>query len=556
LLLGLQASAAGQIRGVDSVEWMAADSDVIVRARFLDYSREGLEPLRHWWTLTVTVTETIRGPYAPGETVTIVVPSRVEGRIAESWPTLNEERLLFLANCEPLRDEHGRAVETRFRHAPRAGTWALSAQPGVGPVAFTMDFSRVGSWEALCEVVRRAAVHKAVPLKRDPGSFGEMMYFAFAAANDRVVKLWAPPESDLYRAQLAPPVGRGSPLHSYLLVPADDRLEQLAERWAREGPYKAQALDVLRYYQSPRTNRALERLLDDPAYEGFGDGKAAAWWHPVRAAAYPVLRRRGVPVPRAEIRMPHDARRPLSAARIAAVAAFAGSALLAASALGALVSRRRRRGTTEPASLPSEPAGVLRWAWRCVVLLLALGTLGCLLVIVRSYRRVDEIAYSTRQARYWVSSYRGCLQVVLLRNWPEAMPPSYATFDLAASSASPWEGGGVVVAKKVGWGSFRHVDGTQTARPGLPPSQYQSFYAPLWAVLLPVGLVPVIAALRLFGGRLRSRRWRRQRRCAACGYDLRGNARPERCPECGGLTASPRRLAPSEKLAARRSGCC
>jgi hypothetical protein len=332
-----------------------------------------------------------------------------------------------------------------------------------------------------------------------------------------------------------PPAGRSSPLHSYLLVPADDRLEQLAERWAREGPYKAQALDVLRYYQSPRTNRALERLLDDPAYEGFGDGKAAAWWHPIRAAAYPVLRRRGVPVRRAEISMPHDARWSLSAARVGAVAAFACSALLLASTLGALVSRRRRRAATKPAGVPAEPAGVLRWAWRCAVLLLTLVTLACLPLIVRSYRRVDEITYSTREARYWVSSYRGCLQVVLLRYWPEAMPPSYATFDLEASPASPWEDGGVVVAKKVSWGSFRHVEGTLTARPGVPPSQYQSFYVPLWAVSLPVGLVPVVAARRVFGGRLRRRRWRRRGRCGACGYDLRGASRPERCPECGGL---------------------
>jgi predicted Zn-ribbon and HTH transcriptional regulator len=165
--------------------------------------------------------------------------------------------------------------------------------------------------------------------------------------------------------------------------------------------------------------------------------------------------------------------------------------------------------------------------------LLALAATGILLLGVRSRWRVDEVAYSTPTARRWVSTYRGSLQVVSLGYWPEAMPPSYATFDLASAPASPWEDGGVVVAKKAGWGPFRHVDGTLAQRLWTRPRPYQSFHTPLWSVALLVGLLPLVSGARWAGRRLRTRTRRRQGRCLACGYDLRGNASPERCPECG-----------------------
>ncbi len=53
---------------------------------------------------------------------------------------------------------------------------------------------------------------------------------------------------------------------------------------------------------------------------------------------------------------------------------------------------------------------------------------------------------------------------------------------------------------------------------------------PLWMLMLAVGILPMLATIRLRRRALRHSRIRRGL-CFACGYDLR--ASPEACPECG-----------------------
>jgi hypothetical protein len=78
------------------------------------------------------------------------------------------------------------------------------------------------------------------------------------------------------------------------------------------------------------------------------------------------------------------------------------------------------------------------------------------------------------------------------------------------------------------WGGFKHgafaYFEAGHARPRVDAWQV---VVPLWAVVIPAAVLPVVWGWRW-------RRLRRRRRiglCPTCGYDLR--ATPDRCPECG-----------------------
>jgi hypothetical protein len=279
------------------------------------------------------------------------------------------------------------------------------------------------------------------------------------------------------------------------------------------------ALAVFGRSKSADNVTQVRTLLRNRELHSRGAGKAAVWHYPVRDRAYQTLRRWNIDVPPPPLAAPHDCYGPVRATSVVA-------ALGAAAAAGLLCAiLRRRRG----------PVVTRRLRPPSLAVICGLVTVGICLLWWRSRNVVDELMFSTPSARHWFSSYRGGVQFVSLRRWPEAVPLSYATFDLAACPHSPWEDGGVGVLQRWERASFRHVRGT-LAHPLGPPSQYQSLHIPLWAVALLAALAPVAELLRATRRRLCVRRWRLQQRCEACGYDLHGSS-GGRCPECG---SSPR----------------
>jgi hypothetical protein len=58
----------------------------------------------------------------------------------------------------------------------------------------------------------------------------------------------------------------------------------------------------------------------------------------------------------------------------------------------------------------------------------------------------------------------------------------------------------------------------------------QQFVFPAWSALIPLLILPILAAARLMRQRFAARRLQ-QDLCPSCGYDLR--ATPDGCPECG-----------------------
>ena len=83
------------------------------------------------------------------------------------------------------------------------------------------------------------------------------------------------------------------------------------------------------------------------------------------------------------------------------------------------------------------------------------------------------------------------------------------------------------VVQGTGFLGFGHASRTFPAAIG---GRATVISVPFWAVIVVTLALPLFALRR----RLRDRRWSREGRCRACGYDLR--ASPDRCPECGAVS--------------------
>src|SRR5688500_5678959 len=109
------------------------------------------------------------------------------------------------------------------------------------------------------------------------------------------------------------------------------------------------------------------------------------------------------------------------------------------------------------------------------------------------------------------------------RQWGlEAM--SAATDDVQPYPDAAFEEGTTLM---LSMGRFRLGRGTFPVGDTMAPPAFTAAAVPHWFVLLLTGL-PSVLWLR---ATVRRRRWARQGRCRACGYDLRSS--PDRCPECG-----------------------
>ncbi len=148
---------------------------------------------------------------------------------------------------------------------------------------------------------------------------------------------------------------------------------------------------------------------------------------------------------------------------------------------------------------------------KLVLTVMLVAGLGCVGVGVVSYFRgiPDDaiwIGASPDQARLQFAAIGGTFHVV------------YATpvekIDAAYRRSESGWGGFYVKTVPLGW---------------LRPVLARGGGAPFWA---PAFLLLAVSVPGLLAGPLRRRRWRRQGRCMACGYPLKGLPDP-RCPECG-----------------------
>jgi hypothetical protein len=202
LALVTSASAQPVFYKVKTLEWMAADSPLIVRASVLDFTRKPDVGSAVLDTIVVRVRETIKGVDRPYHTFEI--HNRVYRDDVPHWKETGEDLLIFFSD----RNENGdlpaypvtpRYVSTGVQAIVPFGPRVKPAVPQlVHPVCYTMDL-------------------------RDPTDPGEILARTREAV--RVPRAKPPRDHTVHWPQGAENIDR--------LVPVDGRLEAQAKLWAR-----------------------------------------------------------------------------------------------------------------------------------------------------------------------------------------------------------------------------------------------------------------------------------------------------------------------------------
>lgn len=496
----LAATATGpKAFGIDTIEAAVADSDAVVVATLGQLTHDPPEQIAGKARASLTVREVIKGQ-AGGE-VPLILPTFYVRSFVE-WRRQGGQRLVFLIRA-------GRAAwhpqDARYPLALRAPGWTLrppfgdGLQPGMAPpggspqssaeaaerpLALTVDLRTIATFEDACAAAREAATWPGPPAK------------GFAL-------LLLPAESELRR--------RWKFLeHEALRIPLDERAERAAQSWAPDAAYAAQVAMVLSEFPSDRNAAILTGLLADSRNIASGrPGKSVTWSYPVRGQARRALEQWGRAPRNARTNGPRDFYWLIHLWHVGLVVAGIGALA------GVGIIATRRRGVRLPV----------------VSILLAALCIALIYVAVVSRHVVHELTASAGDSRYWVSFYRGGLQLVRIKDWPGRQPLSYGRFDLATAPDSLWNEKDVYISDDDRVAGFRKLSGTMSG-------DARGATYPYGSVTVPTAFLAALAALwpgwcGLARVRDRARRRARVARgwCAACGYNLHGTA--DRCPECG-----------------------
>jgi hypothetical protein len=465
-------------RAIDTLEWMAAGSGVIVVAHLDSVFIES--PKINW--ASVRIDQTLKGTPAGAEFR--LRCDRVPAQQIRAWIDQHTPVLLFLS--------HFTADE--FSLTPSLGLdWRSAAIPLDGPATiYTLAPARltVTPAELLKTVREDIAWH-------DPG-------------ND--ILLIPPPD---IAAASGPGPLTGKPLEVVRLVaPRSAWYDRTLPRWlaSTDGRLRLAAVENVILYP-PSSQRAAEILtpfLNDPCSETRLLFAGYATVFPIRERAYQGLRLAGLnpAVPTVEVHslLYRTARVVLIALGIVALVA------------GWRMRQRRRRGLPRFMLAPGLVALGMVYVLFLIAALLWTGSffdVVCTLNIGRGNLREIRLSNAKIFAAYY-------------DDWP------YRISDVRLSRGGAQHGlppHALALGDEERWGPFRASTGTLDTwlDPTRKPSAYSVRSFPLLYALIPLAAIVAIDLLR----RLRAR-WRRRRLrglCPVCAYDLR--ATPDRCPECG-----------------------
>lgn len=256
--------------GMDSIEWLVADSDLVVvgSVTALERIRQESSAFTTTYLATVQIQETLKGPRA--RQVRIVCKSidggcreapraRGMGKLAR-WAA-NGARLIFflkeswkLAAPGSFHPDHSKPswIFTRERYAPRQlhdENSIRELDAGADVQAFSHELKPLSKSEELLQAARSAARHRA-----RPGAPVALTLDATWLAHEL--------RSAGRRLDTRPYNG-----NFYITLLLDDRLQRTARAWARssEKNLRLAAVEVLACFKSEENARILRALADDPA---------------------------------------------------------------------------------------------------------------------------------------------------------------------------------------------------------------------------------------------------------------------------------------------------
>jgi len=263
-------TAQAEIVVADSVEWVVASSDVILRGKVIEVVRsEGLFIDEVWDKVTIEVAETLRGPKQDKLNFVMRWPKPINSPGPTGLQKSAKELLLFLVRSEEHK-KHGPAglADTVLTLRRDVGIIDLSVKE-CEPLP-TMDFKLLQRSEDLLKLVREAAQEAPKP---------------------KSIVLGIPHETEAFRK-----LWRGSGV--VIVVPVNSRLEARAREWyqSKDLVYRVTGIDALGQFQSDDNIRLMKSLLDNAeTCEGVSDGKSFRWY-PLRIAAYEALQQWGIQV--------------------------------------------------------------------------------------------------------------------------------------------------------------------------------------------------------------------------------------------------------------------
>jgi hypothetical protein len=262
ILLALTRWTTAEINAADTLEWVSADSDVIVVGSVDTVTRRTGPGSVVWYDTTIRVTETLKGPAR--KTVRFAM-RHLYGETPEAWQTRKAELLLFFVDSQRYvkSDKDHAAAPFALRSGGNAGDgWFDLAKPAR---AYTSRFTVITKRDELLAATRLAAKSTA----------------------KRAHRIDLPSNTDAYKA-----LWSGSSV--WLFLPVDSALEQLAIGWSIDPSIerREEAVGALAHFKSAANILRLETLLADPGFaEVTESGKPKVRRYLVRKQAHEVLTR-------------------------------------------------------------------------------------------------------------------------------------------------------------------------------------------------------------------------------------------------------------------------